>query len=298
MSSIKEFQTFAAIVQERSFTKAAEKTFQSQSAVSKQLKKLESIIGAKLIERYEREVLTTELGEVFYQYAIVILESYNSALEAISELQNLQGGFLDIGASTLPGEYILPSLIGGFKRQFPKIDIRMQIAKTDEIISMLKSRATQIAFIGANVVDDDIEVMPYLDDELVLIRSKNIAKTENNSKSAIETALQNLIIREQGSGTRKVIEEFLVKKGYKIPAKAMQLGSNRAILSAVASGIGYSFLSKWVIQDAIKLRQVEQVPITEGNIKRKIYTATLKNRYINPATIAFIEYIEDVNSKD
>jgi DNA-binding transcriptional LysR family regulator len=292
MSSIKEFQTFAAIVQERSFTKAAEKTFQSQSAVSKQLKKLETVVGVKLIERYEREVLTTEFGEVFYQHAIVIIESYNRALEAISELQDLQGGFLDIGASTLPGEYILPNLIGKFKKQFPKIDIRMQIAKTDEVIAMLKNRKIQVAFIGANVEDDDIEVSPYIDDELILIRSNCMAKVEDRSNLIIETALQNLIIREQGSGTRKVVEEFLVRSGYKTPANAMELGSNRAILSAVASGIGYSFLSKWVIQDAVKLGQVEQVPSVEGNIKRKIYTATLKNRYINPATIAFLEYIK------
>ena len=291
MISIKELQTFVAIVQEKSFTKAAERTYQSQSAVSKQLKKLEIILGVELVERYEREISLTDFGDIFYQYAVVILENYNRAWETIQELQQLQGGYLDIGASTLPGEYILPAIIGKFKEHFPKINIRLQIAKTDEVITMLRTRAVNIAFIGNKITDHDIDIKHFIDDRLILVGRNQVGEP---TKPTLRKCIDSLIMREQGSGTRKVVEKHLADNNLALPSYSTELGSNRAILSAVMSGIGYAFLSEWVIQDALELGKIQPIMLGDkSRIKRGIYFATLKERYINPATREFQHFLEN-----
>ncbi|OEF95933.1 LysR family transcriptional regulator [Desulfuribacillus alkaliarsenatis] len=291
MASIKEFQTFVAIVQEKSFTKAAEKTYMSQSAVSKQLKKLEAEIGVQLVERYDREVMLTEYGDVFYQHVVTILENYYRLQETVQELQQLQAGYLDVGASTLPGEYILPSILGEFKTLFPNINVRMKIAKTNEIISMLKNRVVKVAFIGADIDDEELDLQSFIEDELVLVGA---VQPKIKLKPSLHQWTESLITRESGSGTRTVVEKFLREKNITLPGSTMELGSNRAILSAVISGMGCSFLSKWVTQDAIKLGKIQQIPIVEGSIKRQIYVAVLKDRYLNPVTKEFIHFIHRI----
>lgn len=293
MASIKELKTFLAMYEEKSFTKAATSTYQSQSSVSKQVKKLESELGVTLVERSDRDVNLTEFGELFVQHATTIVAHYKRLQDTIHEMQQLKAGRLDIGASTLPGEYILPTLIGKFKKQHPGIQVSMNICKTDQVFELLRSRTVTIAFVGAHKADEDILLESFANDELVFVGPPDVV---HNHETSIKDVLEKLITRERGSGTRKVVSNYLHKQGIDIPANNMEMGSNRAILSAVANGVGYSYLSEWVIEDALKLKQVQKIKVIEGNIKRKIYLATMKNYYMNPVSSAFMEMLTQTNA--
>lgn len=286
MIGFKNLLAFVTVVEENSFTKAADRLYQTQPALSIQIKKLELSLGAKLIERREKEIILTDAGIIFYPEAKRMLEHYQRTLEAIGELESLQRGRLRICASTLPGEYILPAIVGEYKRKYPAVQVELHIADTDRVVEALLNRQAQIGFLGSAPQEPKLLVERFREDELFLL----VKPSYDHRINWTSFPLESLILREQGSGTRKVVEEYLKKKLNKnIPAPKMEVGSTRAVINMVAAGLGIAFVSRWAAEDAIKLGKVIIYPGAEFIIKRPLYKAVLKDSYLSNATKAFWE---------
>lgn len=293
MIGIKHLQAFVTVVKEKSFSRAAEVLYQTQPALSKQVKALENYLGAVLLDRNEKEVTLTDAGALFYPEAQRILDTLTQAQESLAELQGLKRGKLSLGASTLPGEYLLPALVGKFREMHPGIDVEIKVADTREIINALKSGEVQIGFLGAPPVESIFETYPFSEDRLILIAPPHYPdKVE-------ELPWAHLILREKGSGTRQVVEEFFKQQGRSVGKTAgnMEIGSTRAIINAVAAGWGFSFVSYWAAEEALLLGKVKEIPYVAKGIQRFIYCARLANRYHGCTARAFWQFVKG-NSKN
>lgn len=284
MIGFKHLQAFVTIVEEKSFTKAADRLYQTQPALSIQIKNLENILEAKLIERKEKEIMLTDAGNIFYPEAKKMLESYSRTIEALTELKGLHRGSLAIGASTLPGEYILPEIVGKFKNIYPDINVKLKIADTERIIEDLKNREVQIGFLGGLPDEQKLHVESFREDQLLLVVSPEHENKFQWSKFPIDS----LILREHGSGTRKIIEEHLKKslKLTKIIPK-MEVGSTRAVINMVAAGLGVSYVSEWAAQEAMLLGKLKIAPYPDNTIKRTLYGAVLQDAYLSYTAQSF-----------
>jgi len=281
----KHLQAFVAIVEEKSFTKAAGILFQTQPALSMQIKNLENALGFKLIERKDKDILLTDAGKIFYPEAKKILDSMIQTREALAELKNLGRGNLSIGASTLPGEYIVPSIIASYQKLYPAIKVKMKIGDTGQIINALKSREVQVGFIGAWTSDPLTDIKKIREDEMCLITGPDWPDDYDWDMFPFE----QLILREKGSGTRQVVEEYLVLK-YKVKEALkpkMEVGSTRAIINMVAAGLGVSFVSGWSVEESLKLGKIKVVSGKDIGFTRTIYGAILKGSYLSHAARAF-----------
>ena len=145
---LNQLKAFCAVVEKRSFSRAGEVVFLSQPTVSLQISSLEQELGTQLLDRRAREITVTKTGETLYQYAKRILRLINEAEQAIEQLKGLMKGTLTLGASTIPGEYLLPSLLAEFKGLHPAIDIDLQISDTQGVITKVLAHEAEIGFVG------------------------------------------------------------------------------------------------------------------------------------------------------
>ncbi|QNB48052.1 LysR family transcriptional regulator [Thermanaerosceptrum fracticalcis] len=293
MIGMKHLQAFVTVVREKSFSRAAEVLYQTQPALSKQVKALENYLGAVLLDRSEKEVTLTDAGALFYPEAKRILDTLTQAKGAIAELQGLKRGKLSLGASTLPGEYLLPALVGKFRKIYPGIDVEIKVADTREIINALKSGEVQIGFLGAPPVEPIFEAYPFSEDRIILIAPPHYPDR------VTDLSWDQLILREKGSGTRQVVEEFFKQQGRSVEktAGAMEIGSTRAIINAVAAGWGFSFVSHWAAEEALLLGKVKEIPYVAQGIQRLIYCARVLNHYHGCTAQAFWEFAKDNSQK-
>lgn len=286
MIGIKHLEAFRAIVEEKSFTRAAEKLYQTQSALSKQIKVLEEYFEVELLIREEREIATTEAGEILYKEAEIVLNKLDLVKDKINELNGLAKGRVLLGSSSLPGEYIVPSLIAGFSRNYPAVEIQLKISDTKQILEALKKGLIQIAFLGAFYQERNCIIEPYMEDQLILIVPPDGSVYEEWE----QIDMQKFIMREYGSGTRKIVETFLKSRGKGL-GNIKEFGSTRAIINGVAAGMGISIVSRWAARDALALGKVKAGMLDKKGITRVIYAAILKEHSLSYAARAFWLYI-------
>ncbi len=295
MLNMKQLQIFISVAKEKNFTKAASLLYMTQPAISWQIKSLEKDLGVNLFERGDRSVTLTDAGQVFFTYAKKIVNDFEQALAAMDEIKGFQRGNLVIGASTIPGEYILPRLIGGFKKQYPGINISLEIADTAKVIKSILADEVHLGVIGAKVEEDRLSFKPMLKDELILIAPPGhflIQQETINLNDLIEIPF---VMRENGSGTRKAIEECWLASGLKLEEMKviMELGSTRAVISAVEAGLGVSIVSIWSAEDALNLERICQIPLNNTHFQRHLYIANRQDREIGHLRVKFIDFLLD-----
>lgn len=290
---LKFLEIFCKVVEERSFSKAAEALFLTQPTISSHIKNLEEELNIKLLDRLGRDVVPTKAGEVLYKYAKEIVNLKKNAVQALDEFKGIVKGRLIIGGSTIPGEYILPEYIAGFKKTHPDITVTLKIGDTQDIIDMLLNGSVEMGVVGSKTNDKRIECKEFLKDELALIASGRHFK---KSKAKIDKKdLKNLpiIIREKGSGSRKTIEEIFKMHGIDIENLNIvaEFGSTEAVKQAVKSGIGVSFVSRFAVKSEIQNKTLKAIPIKDFNITRHFYIITDKARAVSPVCQSFIKML-------
>ena len=252
---LNQLKAFCAVVEKRSFSRAGEVVFLSQPTVSLQISSLEQELGTQLLDRRAREITVTKTGETLYQYAKRILRLMNEAQQAIEQLKGLMKGTLTLGASTIPGEYLLPSLLAEFKGLHPAIDIDLQISDTQGVITKVLAHEVEIGFVGTRDKSDKLVFKSLATDKLVLIASADSTWLHQDSLSVEQLRGIPFILRESGSGTRITIKQKLLEKGITEEELnvVMRLGSTAAVKRAVESGLGVSFVSEKAIENEIRL---------------------------------------------
>ena len=292
-------KTFVTVVEEKSLSRAADILYLTQPAVSKHIKALERFFNVSFFHRQGQKVSLTEEGEVFYNQAKEIIKKWDHALQTMEELSGKVGGVLKIGASTIPGEYILPYLLGSYKKEYPEVDIKLEIGDTSKIVRMLLAEDIHIGVVGARVERKRLKAKKFMEDELVLImpRDHPLAKKEKIYSS--DLLQDNLIWREKGSGTRKVVEEKMVKEGMALDTlePGLELGSTQSIITAVEAGLGISLVSLWAVKKEQALKKLVVKNIEDISLKRDLFLLYPREQYLPRSALVLLDFIDKFDIK-
>ena len=287
-------RVFLTVVEKKSFSKAAKALFLTQPAVSFQIQMLEEYYGTRLFDRVSRNIILTEAGHLLLKYAH---EMSRLQAELEREMQDLTGsikGKLKIGASTTIGEYIAPYILGAFKQMYPEVELSLEVSNSEDIEAAIHDTALDIGLVEGPPIGKDLESLPFLQDQLVLITSKDHPWSNLDSISVFELDKYPFISREKGSGTRMEMEQHLKKAGFSANNLhvIMELGSNSAIKAAVESGLGVAMISRWAVQDSVKAGEMAQVKLKEDEFERSFRIIYHKKKFRTQASEEFLRFLK------
>ena len=251
----RRLQVFHTVARLLSFTKAAESLHMTQPAVTFQVRQLEEQFNTRLFDRTHNRISLTEAGQRVYEYADRIFDLYAEMENAVRDMTGEISGMLVIGASTTIAEYMLPSLLGDFKKQYPDINVHLKVSNSDGIVSMVENNDIDLGVVEAPVMNKNLVVEECRKDRLVAIVPPQHSLVAEESVKIRELLENAYIAREEGSGTREVIQEYLTELGLQ-PSDvhvSMELGSPEAIKGAVEAGMGVSIVSEVTIHKELQL---------------------------------------------
>ncbi len=291
MIELAQLRTFCAVIEKKSFTKAGVVVYRTQSTISAQISLLEKAYGEPLLNRPRKEVVPTESGRILYDYAKRILKLIDEAREKINELKQVVTGDITIGASTIPGTYILPEILRDFNNKYPQVNISLRISNSEDVISRILEHTLEIGVVGERIKNDRLEYVKLAKDRIVFVISPHHKWARRRSITLDELEKEPFISREEGSGTRATVETVLKRKGIKKLNIALEIGSTEAVKESVKAGMGVSFISEW----AAKGGSVKIVNIRGLNIVRNFYIVFLKGSIKRRSVQAFIDFIKSLH---
>lgn len=297
----RHLETFCRIAELKSFSKAADDLFLTQPTVSGHILSLEKSLSLRLFDRTSREVHLTKAGEVFLEYASKILFSRKDLLNALSEFSHGIRGELSLGASTIPGEYLLPRLMGDFKKEHPRLSLSLKIADTKEIVQYVLRDNVEFGVIGAKLSHPSLYYEKYVGDEIIVVAPPDHPLTRKRSANIEEILKEPWIIREEGSGTQMAVEKALRKKGKSLKQfnVIMEMGSTSSLKEGVKAKLGLAFLSKRATEEELNHGSLLQIDL-EGMepILRQIYFVFHRGRTLSPIGIEFFRFLRRKKGKD
>ncbi len=276
-------KVFRTVAEESSFRRAAERLNLSQPAVSQQIQALEEEVGATLFDRGKGRIRLTDSGALLLRYARKGARLAEEARAALDGLRGETTGSLRIGASMTVTQYILPRMLGAFLEQHPRIEPAVTSGNTEQIVAALAHRKIDLGLIEGPVSSREVFRQRFFEDRLVLIVGRRYPWPENPAPAKsgpVKTTIPvraltqvPLLMRERGSGSRRVVELALRRAGLRFSDLriAMNLDSIVAIISAVEAGLGAGFVSEWAIQKELKLGTVRVVPVDGLDIRRSMH---------------------------
>jgi DNA-binding transcriptional LysR family regulator len=285
-------RTLVCIVEEGSLSAAARTRRISQPAVTKQLQRLEAELELSLLVRGpRRHVELTPAGELVLAFARQTLARFEALESKLGGLKSLGQGTMVLAASTIPGEYVLPSLLAQFRQQYPTIKVEMSVSDTAEVAEKLLADQADLGMVGSPLRRPGLRLERLLGDEIVLAVPLDHGFAQRKRVSLEELRGQPLILREEGSGTRHTVEASLAVAGLDLPQEdvALVLGSTQAVLHAIGQGLGLGFVSARAAADS-EGRSLACVGLEGVDLGRDLYLAYLPQRAGDPLISRFLEF--------
>lgn len=285
-------RTLVSIVEEGSLSAAARARRLSQPAVTKQLQRLEADLELSLLVRGpRRQVELTPAGTLVLAFARQTLAQFERLESELGALKSLGQGTLVLAASTIPGEYVLPALLAEFRQEYPTIKIEMSVSDTAEVAEKLLAEQADLGMVGSPVRRPGLRLERLLGDEIVLAVPLNHDFARRKRVGPDELRGQALVLREEGSGTRRSVEASLAAAGLDLPQEdiALILGSTQAVLHAVEQGLGLGFVSARAAA-AREGRSLACVGLEGVDLSRDLYLAYLPQRAGDPLLARFLEF--------
>jgi len=288
---IHKLRVFTSVFKNRSFSKASEALHLTQPTISNHIKALEDEFACKLFDRMGRTIIPTKEAEVLYGKATEIIEKADALKEALGQLKKETTGELVIGASTIPGVYLMPRIMTEFQKKFPAISFQILIADSGGIIDSISKHELPLGIVGAKLGNDQIDYTPFVEDELIVVSAP--LKTEKSSMTLKELVALPMVFREEGSGTRREVEKFLESEGISFDHMKIAgiFGSTDAVKQAVKAGLGVSILSKFSVADELEHKLLEEIKLTDIHMKRNFYIVTHKKRTLTRLYDLFLKHI-------
>jgi LysR family transcriptional regulator, transcriptional activator of the cysJI operon len=293
---------FAAVAEQRSFSRAAGALFITQPAVSKAVQQLEHQLELSLIERGAhgprgaRGVRLTESGQALFEHARGIFALERAAAEEVRARVGLQRGRLNVGASTTVGGYWLPAYAAEFIRQFPAIQLQIRVGNTQAIGRALIDCEVDLALVEGGVDDPRIVASHWRDDELRIIAPPQGSLARRRGPSLKELNAQVWLVREPGSGTREVTDR-LMRAQRIAPRGTIEFGSNEGIARAVAAGLGVAMLPVCAVRELLRIEEVHPLSPLQSSamaLTRPLFLLQLRERPISPLVRAFCDLLNRV----
>ncbi len=297
---MRRLSAFCKVVELSSFTKAAEALSLSQPTVSEHVRTLEDTVGERLVDRLGREVRPTPAGKLFYEYAKRIVRLRDDALQALNRFRGNLTGKLKLGASTIPGTYILPRLIGEFRSEHPGVQVSLTIGDSAEILQCTLEGEAEAGFVGTLSTDKRVISTEIFQDELVLAVYPEHRWAGRSSITANELIGEPFIQRERGSGTREAMSRMMEAQGCD-PSRLdgiAEIGSTEAVKQGIKARIGISILSKEAVAEDFCYGSLRLIPIENLSLTRSIYLIQHKNRQSSPICGAFLERLEQRTGRE
>jgi DNA-binding transcriptional LysR family regulator len=291
---LRRLEVFVKVAELASFSRAAEALFLTQPTVSEHVRSLEEDLGVQLLDRLGRGAVPTPAGEILLGYARRVLVLMREARQAIDQFQGRVSGELIVGGSTIPGEYVLPALIGQFKAKYPDISISLRVGSSRQVSEWVEEGRVEIGVVGARPASRALLARELMADEMVIVVPADHPWNGRAGVTLADVRTQPLILRERGSGSRDALERALAAAGTDLGAFriAGEMGSTQAVKQAVRAGVGIALISKRAVEDECRARLLWCVKVRNLNVARSFHLLSHRDRTRSPLAQAFLEFIE------
>ena len=285
---IRDLKVFLAAAKHLNYTRAGEEIHLSQPSVSVRIRQLEEELQVRLFDHIGKRVALSEAGRLLEMHARRAVAVLDDARQAIEELQDLERGSLRIGASTTPGMYLVPRIIAEFNKLHPDIAMRLSVKNTGQIEEDIINNEFDLGFVGGHLIGNDIDMLPWCIDELVLIAPPGNPLARRKNVKLSDLAKERFICREPGSASRAVVEKYLSQLNFSFEV-SVELGNPEAVKQSVMGGFGIAFLSKFALEAELKAKSLAIVNIKDLRINRELRIIHRKDKHLSRAASAFIK---------
>src|SRR5580658_5293584 len=267
---------FRAVARHLNFRIAAEELLLTQSAVTQQIKALESELDVPLFDRAGGRVSLTPAGTTLLPFATQLATLAEEAREAVAATTGTQVGRLALGASQTIGQYLLPKLIAGFLQENPNVQISVMGGNTQTILEALVEHRVQLCLIEGPAMRRDVQVEPFMEDHMVCVVPSG-HEWADEQIDLQQLAQASMVTRELGSGSRRIVEQALQQAGVEVKKLriAMTFDSTEGLLSAVEAGLGIAFVSRWAVRNQLALGTLKVARVRGLNLSRMFSVATV-----------------------
>lgn len=290
-----QLHIFHTVAEKGSFSMAAQALHMTQPAVTMQIQALEEYFGTRLFHRSTKKIEMTEAGRTLLPFARKSIDMIRETESAMSRFTQMLEGRLQLGASLTIGEYVLPRLLGPFSREYPHISVSMKVMNTTQIVEDILDHQLNFGLVEAPVHHPDMKSEAVLSDELLLILPANHPLNQLQTITADEALKHPFVLREQGSGTRQVMEEEFARRGIDSTRMniVMELGSTGAVKSAVEAGLGLSVLSQSSVKHEVALGVLRVRRIEGLSFTRQFYSLQLGTTLLPITAVTFLTFLRE-----
>jgi DNA-binding transcriptional LysR family regulator len=289
---LRHLVTFRTVVDKRSFSQAAEELEISQPAVSFQIRSLEERLGHRLLDRTGRRVALTEAGEIVYRYAKRMIGLEAELEREMGEVGSRIAGRLVLGSSTGPGELVLPRLLGAFSRAHPDVRVSLVVSDTQTVCERVLDDELEVGVVGAARAQRGLEFEPFMRDELVAIAPPGHHLAGREAVAIEELAAEPMIMQQEGSGVRAVLEAALRAGGVRDRDLnvAMELGLQQSVKAAVLDGLGITVISRLAVEREVAEGSLVALRLHGEGLERHFFAVRAAGRTPKRVTQAFMEF--------
>jgi DNA-binding transcriptional LysR family regulator len=291
---LRQLEIFRKVVELESFSKAAKAVFLAQASVSERIATLENLVGTKLLDRLGRQIMPTKAGEILYKHAVLLLDMKRTACLEIQDFLGIKQGEIHIGGSTIPGEYILPKIIGDFCEKHPLISVALSISDTHDIEDRVLNGHLELGIVGSRRSHRNLVHHTLWKDELVLAVPANHRLATRRTVSLEELSKEPFILRQTGSGTLKIMEDYLKTSGsktfdsYHVVAR---FGTSTAVKEGIKAGLGISVLSSRALGTELKTGIIKTLKVKGLSMFRNFYLIRDRRRIASPLCQAMVDFL-------
>lgn len=296
--NLKQLEAFVTVAETKNFSTAAKKLYLTQPTISAHIHSLEKELGSQLFIRTTKEVMLLEDGERLYHYAKQMIQLENNIKKEFLYKDRNFTQKIVVGASTVPGQYLLPQILSLFSRTYQGYQIELKEADSERVIEMVATGIIEIGFTGMKTEEPQCVFEAFYADKLMVITPnyERYARYLSTGFPLEQLCSERMILREEGSGTRKETERYLQDMGMDLPALNIvaTISNQEAIKKAVSSGMGISIISKAVVKDYVRQGNLLCFPLEKGVIYRNLYMVWNKNTKPGPSARVFIQFVKEM----
>jgi DNA-binding transcriptional LysR family regulator len=291
-----QLETFLEVARLSSFSRAAEKRFRTQPAISAQIRGLEEEIGARILDRSGGKVSITAAGKLFQKYAEETLEARKAVLTAIAETERVPRGEIIVGANEGTCLHILPEVFAQFKKQYPDVAVNIKSADYAKILDSVIDNSVDFGVVSMPVSDPRLTVVLIHRDELVIIVPPQHPLAKLKSATIADAARFPLVVPKAGH-TRDALEDLFYENKLK-PRYAMELDSSELLKRFVAADVGVGFIARSNVQEDVRANVLVAIPISDAQVRRDLALVFRKDKALSRAALAFIDTTVKIKTVD
>ena len=291
---LRQLEIFRKVVELGSFSKAAKAVFLAQASVSERIATLETMVGTRLLDRLGRQIAPTKAGEILYKHAVLLLDMKRTACLEIQDFFGIKQGEINMGGSTIPGDYILPKIIRDFQKEYPLVSVTLSISDTNDIRGRVLNGNLELGVVGSKDSHRNLISHELWKDELVIAVPARHHLAKNKAVSFEELSSEPFILRQAGSGTLKIMENYLKKSGSNTIDSlhvVARFGTSTAVKEGIKAGLGISILSSRALDTELKTGIIAGLRIKGLSMFRNFYLIRDRRRVASPLCQAMLDFL-------